>query len=104
MTLATSDANISNTTFTLLFAMKGTKDSVADDTNTSSAIVASFPFDMNLSNGTIGSAGLNQSSIVKYQVKAPNGSATVTRTDVNASTLGLAATTIDLSTTNILKD
>ena len=110
MTLAAAnaDANISNTSFKLLVAFKGKKDFVSDDANISSSIVASIPFDLNLttsggSTGVVATAGIAATSLIPYQVKSQDGSETVAKTDINASTVGLATTDIRTNvTTNIL--
>ena len=88
MSLASSDANVSNTSFSLLVAFKGTKDNMRyDDTNNSSSVVAEIPFDLNISNGTVYTAGINAGSIIKYQVKSLDGSEVVSKSDINASTI-----------------
>ena len=96
MTLA-GDVNVSNTTFNLLIAYKSIRSSIADDVNTSSAVVAKIPFDLNITDGAVATAGIAAGSTVVFQVKAKDGSQTVTKTDMNATTLGLATTDIDVN-------
>jgi len=103
MTLASSDMNVSNTSFSVLVAVKGTKDNMGyDDSNNSSAVVAEIPFDLNITSGAVMTKGIVLSKNIPYQVRAKDGSQVVTMTDINASTLGLVAGDVAV-TSDILK-
>ena len=97
MSLATSDVNVSNTTFNLLVAFKTSKISVADDSNTSSSVVAKIPFDLNITDGEVMTAGVEDATLVPFQLKNADGSAIITKSDINATTLGLVTGDVAVS-------
>jgi hypothetical protein len=87
MSLAKTDANVSNTTFNLLVAFKTDKARVNDDSNISSSFVAKIPFDLNITDGVVATAGIGANTIIPIQLKNADGSATATKSDINATSL-----------------
>lgn len=101
MTASTNDVNVSNTSFNLYVSFAGAKANQASDTNISTAFAVKIPFDLNLTSGTVATAGIAAGAKTPYQVKADDGSQ-IKEYDVNATTLGLVAGDITAAS-NVVK-